>query len=124
MRSARLLIIMWVFANFGLLLFRSNDPLHFGSLHIALFTLFRVATLEDWTDVMYVNIYGCGETSYGYPFKADRGNRNLLTGFNVTVSDYYTPCTKPRALGLAAAAYFITYVLMTAMIALSVFVGV
>jgi voltage-gated sodium channel len=22
-------------------------------------TLFRVATLEDWTDLMYLNAYGC-----------------------------------------------------------------
>ena len=27
-------------------------------------TLFRCATLEDWTDVMYINMYGCHK--YGY----------------------------------------------------------
>lgn len=50
------------------------------TLHNSLFTLFRVATLEDWTDVMYINIHGCGETNYGYPEKADVNNSNPLTG--------------------------------------------
>ena len=27
-------------------------------------SLFRVATGEDWTDIMYINMYGCDK--YGY----------------------------------------------------------
>ena len=27
-------------------------------------TLFRMSTMEDWTDVMYINMYGCSK--YGY----------------------------------------------------------
>ena len=38
----------------GVHLFREHDPVHWGSLGVALLTLFRVMTLEDWTDVMYV----------------------------------------------------------------------
>merc|ERR1719261_2429731 len=45
-------------------MFKSNDPWHFGTLGHALLTLFRVATGEDWTDVMYINILGCKH--YGY----------------------------------------------------------
>ncbi|MEA2079438.1 MAG: ion transporter [Pseudomonadota bacterium] len=30
-----------------------NDPEHWGTLGLSLLTLFRVVTLEDWTDVMY-----------------------------------------------------------------------
>ena len=37
---------------------------HRGSLHVAAITLFRMSTLEDWTDIMYINMYGCHE--YGY----------------------------------------------------------
>jgi len=29
-----------------------------------MFTLFRCSTLEDWTDVMYINMFGCDK--YGY----------------------------------------------------------
>merc|ERR1712072_378061 len=41
-----------------------NDPWHFGTLHESMLTLFRICTFEDWTDVMYTNIYGCN--AYGY----------------------------------------------------------
>ena len=51
-------------ACLGTFLFRENDPIHFESLHISLLSLFRVATLEDWTDIMYTAIYGC--QNYGY----------------------------------------------------------
>ena len=28
-------------------------------------TLFRCATMEDWTDVMYISMYGCNKYYYG-----------------------------------------------------------
>ena len=46
--------IYYVYAIAGVHLFRDHDPTHWRSLGIALLTLFRVMTLEDWTDVMYV----------------------------------------------------------------------
>lgn len=38
--------------------FRKNDPFHFGTVGVAVVTLFRVATLENWSVVMYINYYG------------------------------------------------------------------
>ena len=46
--------VFYVYAIAGVHLFRDHDPTHWRSLGIALLTLFRVMTLEDWTDVMYV----------------------------------------------------------------------
>ncbi len=46
-------LIFYVYAVVGVYLFRDHDPEHFRNLGIALLTLFRVVTLEDWTDVMY-----------------------------------------------------------------------
>ena len=48
-----LFVIYYVYAVAGVHLFREHDPVHWDSLGIALLTLFRVMTLEDWTDVMY-----------------------------------------------------------------------
>ena len=48
-----LFVIFYVYAVAGVHLFREHDPVHWSSLGIALLTLFRVMTLEDWTDVMY-----------------------------------------------------------------------
>ena len=49
-----LFVIYYVYAVAGVHLFREHDPVHWESLGVALLTLFRVMTLEDWTDVMYV----------------------------------------------------------------------
>jgi len=49
-----LFVIYYVYAVAGVHLFRHHDPVHWDSLGTALLTLFRVMTLEDWTDVMYI----------------------------------------------------------------------
>ncbi|RDH85910.1 MAG: ion transporter [endosymbiont of Galathealinum brachiosum] len=46
-------IIFYVYAIAGYHLFHTHDPQHWGHLGVAALTLFRVVTLEDWTDVMY-----------------------------------------------------------------------
>lgn len=46
-------IIFYVYAIAGFQLFHQHDPQHWGNLGISMLTLFRVVTLEDWTDVMY-----------------------------------------------------------------------
>lgn len=47
-------IIFYIYSIAGYHLFHMHDPQHWGSLGISLLTLFRVVTLEDWTDVMYI----------------------------------------------------------------------
>ncbi|MCA9471565.1 MAG: ion transporter [Nitrospirales bacterium] len=46
-------VIFYIYAITGYQLFHEHDPTHWRSLGISLLTLFRVVTLEDWTDVMY-----------------------------------------------------------------------
>lgn len=48
-----LLAIFYVYAILGYHLFHAHDPTHWDTLGMSLLTLFRVVTLEDWTDVMY-----------------------------------------------------------------------
>ena len=42
-----------IYAIGGLELFGEHDPAHWQDLGASLLTLFRVVTLEDWTDIMY-----------------------------------------------------------------------
>lgn len=51
-------ILFYVFAIVGVFVFGETDPMHFGDLHHAFVTLFKVLTLEGWTDIMNVHIYG------------------------------------------------------------------
>ena len=46
-------IIFYIYAIASYHLFHAHDPAHWGTLGDAALTLFRVLTLEDWTDVMY-----------------------------------------------------------------------
>jgi len=48
-----LFIIFYMYAVAGYHLLHQHDPEHWRSLGISLLTLFRILTLEDWTDVMY-----------------------------------------------------------------------
>jgi len=46
-------VIFYIYAVVGFHLYHEHDPVLWGSLGTSLLTLFRVVTLEDWTDVMY-----------------------------------------------------------------------
>jgi len=46
-------VIFYIYAVAGQQLFHEHDPEHWDNLGISLLTLFRIVTLEDWTDLMY-----------------------------------------------------------------------
>src|SRR5690606_17061265 len=84
--------------------FGQNDPMHFENLQISMLSLFRVVTLEDWTDVMYINMWGCGE--YGY----DESSIKM--------------CTNSQASPVTGALFFVSFVLIGTMVILNLFIGV
>lgn len=49
-------IIFYIYAAIGSFMFNDIDPVLWGNITIAMLTLFRVATFEDWTDVMYATM--------------------------------------------------------------------
>lgn len=101
------LLLMLVFYLYGIIcvsFFRDNDPVHFGTLEIAFLTLFRMATFEDWTDVMYTELYGCDV--YPYHFRTHW-------------------CTKPeRAMSWVAAPFFVSFIVLSSLVVLNLFIGV
>jgi voltage-gated sodium channel len=46
-------VLFFIYAVLGFHLFHEHDPVHWRDLSYAVLTLFRIVTLEDWTDVMY-----------------------------------------------------------------------
>lgn len=101
--GALLSILFYIYACLGTFLFRVNDPIHFETLHISLLSLFRVATLEDWTDIMYTAIYGC--KSYGYD-----GLESL--------------CKGSEAFPFLGWFYFVSFVLLATFVFLNLLIGV
>lgn len=103
--SILIFILFYVYAVVGVILFRENDPIHFGDLWTSLLSLFRVVTLEDWTDVMYIQIYG----SEGYA-----GYNQSTAGMDIT----------SKAQPLIGAAYFVSFVMLGTMIMLNLLIGI
>ncbi|MEM7014516.1 MAG: ion transporter [Verrucomicrobiota bacterium] len=56
--SILLFLLFYIYGVLGVMLFSKNDPVHFGDLWLSLLSLFRVVTLEDWTDIMYIQMLG------------------------------------------------------------------
>ena len=96
-------LFFYVYAVAATFLFGANDPIHFRSLEYSLLSLFRVVTLEDWTDVMYINMFGCN--NYGYDGMQDM-------------------CQNPKAMPLVSALFFVSFVLLGTMVILNLFIGV
>ena len=46
-------VLTYIYAIIGHQLFAEHDPTHWHNLGVSLLSLFRVVTLEDWTDIMY-----------------------------------------------------------------------
>ena len=46
-------IIFYIYGAVGSFMFGEINPVLWGNISIAMLTLFRVSTFEDWTDVMY-----------------------------------------------------------------------
>jgi len=98
-------LLFYIYSVAGVFLFGANDPVHFGTLWIAMLSLFRVVTGEDWTDVMYIQMYGCQE----YPFPD-------------TLSNY--SCTSPEAYPVFGALFFVSFMFLGSLIILNLFIGV
>ena len=105
-----LLLLFYVYAVAGVMFFAKNDPVHFGNIFDALLSLFRIVTLEDWTDVMYLQIYGS----------------DVYEGYNINQENLaaHYPAFKPKAQPILAIAYFVSFVLFGTMVMLNLVIGV
>lgn len=101
--SILLTLLFYIYAVAGVFFFGENDPIHFQDLQTSMLSLFRVVTLEDWTDIMYINMFGC--ENYGYD-----GTMDL--------------CTNSIANSTVSISFFVSFVLIGTMIFLNLFIGV
>ncbi|MFW6348572.1 MAG: ion transporter [Cyclonatronaceae bacterium] len=99
-----LAVIFYIYATMGVFLFQKNDPVHFGDLGLSLLSLFRVVTLEDWTDIMYINMYGCDHPIWGY---------GQAEG-----------CSSPVPHPVLSVTFFVSFVMLGTMVVLNLFIGV
>ncbi len=80
-------IIFYIYAAIGSFLFDKINPVLWGDISIAMLTLFRVATFEDWTDVMYetMTVYPLSWAYYlTFIFLTAFGFLNMMVGVVVS----------------------------------------
>ena len=100
-----------------MILFGENDPSHFGNLQLALVSLFRAATMDDWTDIMYINMLGCDR--WGYEMGRSYGDGTLRA-----VKENVVNCNNPSAMGWVAAGFMISFEILGALVLLTLFIGI
>lgn len=100
-----LMLVYYVYAIIGIIAFSQNDPWHYGSLHRAFLSLFRCSTLDNWSEQMYINQYGCDQ-------------------FPDVYTQYPWECKNPSASGLVAVVYMVSFVIICAQVILNLFIGV
>jgi voltage-gated sodium channel len=96
-------VFFYHFGVAGVYLFSRNDPFHFGNIGKALLTLFQVSTLDDWSGIARMNMYGC-----------------LYVGFDPVLCNEHDS----YGWGWVAAWYFIVFVIVGVMVLVALFVGV
>ena len=92
-----LALIFYIYAVIGSFLFGIKDPVHFGNLHDSMITLFKVLTLEGWTDIMNIQLYGTNDPMAEY---------------------------NSKPISYASVIYFVSFILLGAMIVMNLFIGV
>ena len=88
--AALLFIIFYIYAAVGSLLFENINPVLWGDIAIAMLTLFRVMTFEDWTDVMYetMEVYPISWVFYiSFIFLTAFAFLNMVIGIIVNVME-------------------------------------
>ena len=110
-----MLVLTYMFGIIGASLFGKNDPFHFGNLGLAMMSLFRIATLEDWTDIMYYQTYGC--EGWG-DYQSITVHRPGMNGTMVTVA------CEHEAFSWISPVFFVTFVMLSAFFVLNLFVGI
>jgi hypothetical protein len=145
-------LIIYIFAIVGKDMYGENDPKSFGTLHGAIWTLFGASTFDGISDLMLTQIFGCDK--YGayidYPvftpeyydpeYEAPDEDRRLLgDGMEDMMrelrgkkkkhrdigggDDMPLPCT-PSEGGFNAFVFFFSYTTLSALILLSILLGV
>lgn len=96
-------LLFYLYAVAATHLFGENDPVYFGNLESSLLSLFRIVTLEGWTELLYIQMYGCD--AFGY-------------------DNWPGQCVAPSAAPLTAVTFFVSFILIGTMVVMNLFVGV
>ena len=97
-----LFMLIYIYGVIGTTLFADNDPIHFGSLALSMSSLLQT-TFEGWTDILYIQMYGCRE--YGY-------------------SSYGHLCNFPSKMPVTALIFFLSFIIINGLVIINLVIGI
>jgi len=117
-----LILIIYLFAIMGCLYFGANDAVRFGTVAMSMLTLFQVSTLASWTSVAYTSWWGCGDY-LGDPYAAAGDDAPAVIETRFGNFQGYR-CEAPEAKPIEVFFFYTIFVIITAWVVLSLFIGV
>ena len=134
-------LMVYIYGLCGVFFFGKNDPFHFSTLGLAAATLLRLATLDNWVDVYDINYYGCTSSDFYVQVAAGGGSANTNTSSaddqagdggsdgggggadaEPIPMDIFL-CLESASSPVLSTAFFGSYIVLSYMILLSMFVG-
>lgn len=114
-----LVLVFYLFAVIGVYFFRENNPFYFRTVGIAIITLYHAATLENWGTNLSIDMFGCNRQNGGFYYSP-----GSLSPEEWNDLPSWQRCTAPKGRGAFAAFYWVSFIVIAALIVLALFVGV
>jgi voltage-gated sodium channel len=111
-------IVFYIYAIMGIVFFRENDPFHWTDVEMSLNTLVRLLTLEDWTDELYINYFGCKDYNAGVYSSPDTDTTTDTALSRIKNLE----CISPEAAPWMAIFFFMSFAVLTVVLT-AMFIG-
>lgn len=108
-----LVLVFIVYGAAGVTFYSHNDPYHFGTIAISMWTFFQISTMDNWIDILLINTYGCDK----YPLMYSPG-----TEFHQieTWGSFYLPvCVEPSQQRFVSMALFFSFIVIVGFVLMS-----
>lgn len=115
-----MLTLIYLYALVGVNIFRQNNPFYFRDIPTAMITLFQAMTLDSWTDNLRIDAYGCDYYPAGiYAVESQWADNSTWS----LVPNMFR-CSNPYTQPMASTLFWISYITISALILLSLFIGI
>ena len=118
-----LFLIIYLFAILGCLFLGENDPAHFGTVPIAMLSLFQVSTLASWTTIAYTSWFGCERYQGGqYALPTEERSSGIVATKGGNFQAFQCNGDVPRP--MFTFCFFSVYIMITSWVIMTLFIGV
>ena len=126
-----MIIVNFILAALGMMLFEQNDPSHFGTLIRAMMSIWQIETLDSWEEILYINMLGCNEYAYDMKLPSDESHAGFTESKEskfktpwVPFDGMAMPCNDNKGMGWVAVLYFVFVIMLGAMVLPTLLIGV